>query len=68
MTDAEPEISKEPAKAGVSQTKAQNEIKKQIDAINSDLTWLYNRKSTCILTEKQEIELKEKKNAEKIPN
>ena len=56
VADAEPEKSKKPAKAGVSQTEAQNETKKESDAINSDLTWLYNRKSTGILTEKQEIE------------
>ena len=61
MADAEPEKSKEPAKAGVSQTEAQNEIKKQSDAINSDLTWLYNRKSTGILTDKQEIEWKKRR-------
>ncbi len=57
----ESENSKEQTKAGVSKTKAQDEIKAQIDAINGDLTWLYNRKSIGILTKNQEIELKGKK-------
>jgi hypothetical protein len=48
----ESENSKETAKAGVSKTKAQDEIKAQIHAINGDLTWLYNRKSIGILTKK----------------
>ncbi len=57
----ESENSKETAKAGVSKTRARDEIKAQIHAINGDLTWLYNRKSIGILTKDQEIELKGKK-------
>ncbi len=61
VLNGESEKSKETAKGGVSKTKAQDEIKAQIDAINEDFAWLYNRKSMGILTENQEIELKEKK-------
>jgi hypothetical protein len=69
----ESENSKETAKAGVSKTKAQDEIKAQIHATNGDLTWLYNRKSIGILTKKSrnrverekkddlELDLKKKK-------